>query len=111
MLNFAAGEMGALPAVLIPIFVINNSWPYWLALSLSLLGALVLSVATEAFVIRPLLAGAAAHDVRGHDRFGAGVLRSQPADPRGAVSSPASLPGAVRLAVTVGTLCSVPGSC
>ena len=51
VLNFAAGEMGALPAVLIPILVINNSWPYWLALSLSLLGALVLSVATEAFVI------------------------------------------------------------
>jgi ABC-type branched-subunit amino acid transport system ATPase component/ABC-type branched-subunit amino acid transport system permease subunit len=57
VLNFAAGEMGALPAVLIPILVINNSWPYWLALSLSLLGALVLSVATEAFVIRPLSRG------------------------------------------------------
>ena len=40
VLNFAAGEMGALPAVLIPILVINNNWPYWLALSLSLLGAL-----------------------------------------------------------------------
>ncbi len=57
VLNFAAGEMGALPAVLIPILVINNSWPYWLALTLSLLGALVLSVGTEAFVIRPLSRG------------------------------------------------------
>jgi ABC-type branched-subunit amino acid transport system ATPase component/branched-subunit amino acid ABC-type transport system permease component len=57
VLNFATGEMGALPAVLIPILVINNNWPYWLALALALLGALVLSVATEAFVIRPLSRG------------------------------------------------------
>ena len=28
-----------LPAVLIPILVINNNWPYWLALALALLGA------------------------------------------------------------------------
>ena len=57
VLNFATGEMGALPAVLIPILVINNNWPYWLALALALLGALVLSVGTEAFVIRPLSRG------------------------------------------------------
>jgi ABC-type branched-subunit amino acid transport system ATPase component/ABC-type branched-subunit amino acid transport system permease subunit len=57
VLNFATGEMGALPAVLIPILVINNNWPYWLALPLALLGALMLSVATEAFVIRPLSRG------------------------------------------------------
>ena len=57
VLNFATGEMGALPAVLIPILVINNNWPYWLAVTLALLGALVLSAATEAFVIRPLSRG------------------------------------------------------
>src|SRR4029078_12963141 len=51
VLNFAAGEMGALPAVLIPILVINNSWPYWLALSLSLLCARALRVCTDESVI------------------------------------------------------------
>ena len=57
VLNFATGEMGALPAVLIPILVINNSWPYWLALALALLGSVVLSAGTEALVIRPLSRG------------------------------------------------------
>src|SRR3954453_10820561 len=57
VLNFAAGEMGALPAVLIPILVINNSWPYWLALPLTLLGSALLGGMTEAFVIRPMSRG------------------------------------------------------
>ncbi len=57
VLNFAAGEMGALPAVLIPILVINNGWSYWLALPLALAGATLLGGLTEAFVIRPLSRG------------------------------------------------------
>jgi ABC-type branched-subunit amino acid transport system ATPase component/branched-subunit amino acid ABC-type transport system permease component len=57
VLNFATGEMGALPAVLIPILVLNNNWPYWLALPLSLVGAIALSGAMEAFVIRPMSRG------------------------------------------------------
>src|ERR671913_37293 len=57
VLNFSAGEMGALPAVLIPILVINNGWPYWLALVLALAGSLLLGGMTEAFVIRPLSRG------------------------------------------------------
>jgi ABC-type branched-subunit amino acid transport system ATPase component/ABC-type branched-subunit amino acid transport system permease subunit len=57
VLNFAAGEMGALPAVLIPILVISNGWPYWLALPLALAGSALLGGMTEAFVIRPMSRG------------------------------------------------------
>lgn len=57
VLNFAAGEMGALPAVLIPILVLNNSWPYWLAMPLALLGAMVVSGTMETLVIRPMSRG------------------------------------------------------
>ncbi|MGE0141297.1 MAG: branched-chain amino acid ABC transporter permease, partial [Ilumatobacteraceae bacterium] len=57
VLNFATGEMGALPAVLIPILVINNGWPYWLALVLALVGAVVLSGTVETLVIRPMSRG------------------------------------------------------
>jgi ABC-type branched-subunit amino acid transport system ATPase component/branched-subunit amino acid ABC-type transport system permease component len=57
VLNFATGEMGALPAVLIPILVLNNNWPYWLALLLALAGSITVSGAVEAFVIRPMSRG------------------------------------------------------
>ena len=57
VLNFAAGEMGALPALLMPILVINKGWPYWLALALTLLGAATIGGLTEAFVMRPLSRG------------------------------------------------------
>ena len=57
VLNFAAGEMGALPALLIPILVINKGWPYWLALALTLLGAATIGGLTEALVMRPLSRG------------------------------------------------------
>src|SRR5688572_21335862 len=57
VLNFATGEMGALPAVLIPILVLNNNWPYWLAMPLALLGAMVLSGTMEVLVIRPMSRG------------------------------------------------------
>ena len=57
VLNFAAGEMGALPALLMPILVINKGWPYWLALALTLLGAATIGGLTEALVMRPLSRG------------------------------------------------------
>ena len=53
VLNLAAGEMGALPALLIPILVINKGWPYWLALVLALVGAAAIGGLTESLVIRP----------------------------------------------------------
>jgi ABC-type branched-subunit amino acid transport system ATPase component/ABC-type branched-subunit amino acid transport system permease subunit len=57
VLNFAAGEMGALPALLIPILVINKGWPYWLALVLTLVGAATIGGLTESLVMRPLSRG------------------------------------------------------
>ncbi len=57
VLNFAAGEMGALPAILIPILVINKGWPYWLALPLALAGAATVGGLTERLVMRPLSRG------------------------------------------------------
>jgi len=54
VINFAHGEMGALPALLIPIFVINLSWPYWVALALALLASGVLGGAFEFAIVRPL---------------------------------------------------------
>jgi ABC-type branched-subunit amino acid transport system ATPase component/ABC-type branched-subunit amino acid transport system permease subunit len=57
VLNFAAGEMGALPAVLIPILVINHGWPYWFALPLTLLGAATIGGLTDLLVMRPLSRG------------------------------------------------------
>src|SRR3954447_15442473 len=109
VLNFAAGEMGALPAVLITILVINNNWPYWLALTLSLLGALVLSVATEAFVIRPLSRGPrltmlVATIGLAQVFFGLNLLI-----PRGGELTGKSFPVPFDWSVTVGTLVLGPG--
>lgn len=54
ILNFAHGEIGALPAALIPILVINADLPYWLVLPGALLLAAALGGATELLVIRRL---------------------------------------------------------
>ena len=54
ILNFAHGEIGALPAALVPIFVINHGWPYWVAVPLALLLAGALGGLTEVVVIRRL---------------------------------------------------------
>jgi len=54
ILNFAHGEIGALPAALIPILVINNGWPYWLVMPVALALAAVLGGLTELVVIRRL---------------------------------------------------------
>ncbi len=54
ILNFAHGEIGALPAALIPVLVINNGWSYWLVLPLALGLSASLGGLTELLVIRRL---------------------------------------------------------
>jgi len=54
VINFAHGEMGALPALLVPIFVLNLGWPYPVALGLALLASGVLGGAFEFTIVRPL---------------------------------------------------------
>ncbi len=54
VINFAQGEMGALPALLIPIFVLNFEWPYVVALVLALLASAVLGGLFEFTIVRPL---------------------------------------------------------
>ena len=54
ILNFAHGEIGALPAALIPILVLNADLPYWLVLPGALLLAAALGGATELLIIRRL---------------------------------------------------------
>jgi ABC-type branched-subunit amino acid transport system ATPase component/ABC-type branched-subunit amino acid transport system permease subunit len=54
VLNLAAGEMGALPALLIPILVINHGWPYWPTLVIALAAAALLGGLIEFLVIRRL---------------------------------------------------------
>lgn len=54
ILNFAHGEIGALPAALIPILVINNRWPYWVVLPVALALSAILGGLTELVVIRRL---------------------------------------------------------
>lgn len=54
ILNFAHGEIGALPAVLVPVLVINSGWSYWLVVPMALLCAAALGGLTELLVIRRL---------------------------------------------------------
>lgn len=54
VLNLAAGEMGALPGLMVPILVLSHGWPYWTAVPLALVGATVLGGLIEFLVIRRL---------------------------------------------------------
>lgn len=54
VINFAHGEMGALPALLIPIFVLNLHWPYPIALLLALVASAAIGGAFEFSIVRPL---------------------------------------------------------
>jgi ABC-type branched-subunit amino acid transport system ATPase component/ABC-type branched-subunit amino acid transport system permease subunit len=54
VLNFAQGEMGALPAFLIPILVLNRHWNYWVTLIMALAGAVFVGGLTEFLIIRRL---------------------------------------------------------
>lgn len=54
VINFAHGEMGALAALMIPIFALNLGWPYPIALMIALLVAAAVGGLFEFLVIRPL---------------------------------------------------------
>ena len=54
VINFAHGEMGALAALMIPIFALNLEWPYAIALVIALLVAAAVGGLFEFLVIRPL---------------------------------------------------------
>ncbi|HVT78663.1 MAG TPA: branched-chain amino acid ABC transporter permease, partial [Acidimicrobiales bacterium] len=54
VINFAYGEMGALPAVIVPVLVLNHGWSWWLAMPLSIALAGGLGALTEVTVIRRL---------------------------------------------------------
>jgi len=54
VLNFAHGEMGALPALLVPILVRNYGWNYWVATTLALLLAVAIGALMELGVMRRL---------------------------------------------------------
>jgi branched-subunit amino acid ABC-type transport system permease component len=54
VLNFAHGELGALPAIIIPVLVINYGWSYWSAMPLALVASAVGGALMELVVIRKL---------------------------------------------------------
>ena len=54
VLNFAQGDMGAFPALFIPILVLNRGWNYWATLVLALAGSLIVGALFEFLVIRRL---------------------------------------------------------
>ncbi len=110
VLNFAAGEMGALPALLIPILVINKGWPYWLALPLTLIGAAAIGGVTESLVMRPLSRGPrltmlVATIALAQALFGFSLLI-----PRGGDFTGKLFPTPFQWRLTIGTLVLGPGS-
>ena len=54
VLNFAHGEMGALPAIIVPVLVVNAGWGYWPALAVALAAAAAAGALIEIVIIRPL---------------------------------------------------------
>jgi ABC-type branched-subunit amino acid transport system ATPase component/ABC-type branched-subunit amino acid transport system permease subunit len=54
VLNFAHGEMGALPALLVPLLVRNYEWNYWVATLLALVLAVAIGAAMELGIMRRL---------------------------------------------------------
>ncbi len=52
--NFAHGEMGALPAIIIPVLVLGHGLTYWLALPTAIVAAVAAGALTEFLVIRRL---------------------------------------------------------
>ena len=52
IVNFAQGDLGALPAVLAVMLVVAWGWSYWLGLAAGLAGAIVLGVLVESLIIR-----------------------------------------------------------
>ncbi len=54
VLNLAAGELGALPSLIVPLLVLNAGWPYWIVLPMGLVTAAMLGGLCELLVIRRL---------------------------------------------------------
>src|SRR2546423_2652518 len=54
VLNFAHGEIGALPAILVAVLVLNHGWSWGLAVPVCLVLAACLGAATELVVVRRL---------------------------------------------------------
>jgi len=54
VINFAHGELGALPALIVPILVLNHGWSYWAAVPLALAGGAAGGALMETLVIRRL---------------------------------------------------------
>ena len=54
VINFAYGEMGALPAVIVPVLVLNHGWSWWLAVPVGVAVAGGIGAVTEFAVIRRL---------------------------------------------------------
>ncbi len=52
ILNFAQGELGTAPTVLVVCLVVYAGWNYFLALSIGLVGALLLGALVELAIIR-----------------------------------------------------------
>jgi len=52
VLNFAAGELGLLPAVLATLLILESGWNWYLSFFLALLCAAVIGVATEFLIVR-----------------------------------------------------------
>ncbi|HEX6425380.1 MAG TPA: ABC transporter permease [Acidimicrobiales bacterium] len=52
IVNFAQGDLGALPTVLAVMLVVAWGWSYWLGLAVGLAAAIVLGVLVESLIIR-----------------------------------------------------------
>jgi ABC-type branched-subunit amino acid transport system ATPase component/ABC-type branched-subunit amino acid transport system permease subunit len=109
VLNFAAGEMGALPAILIPILVINKGWPYWLALLLALAGAATVGGMTERLVMRPLSRGPRLTMLVATIGLAQALFGFSLLIPRAGDLSGKSFPAPFDWRLTVGTLVLCPG--
>ena len=54
VLNFAHGEIGALPAILVAVLVLNHGWSWWVAVPAGLAMSAAMGAVTEWVVIRRL---------------------------------------------------------
>jgi branched-chain amino acid transport system permease protein len=57
IVNFAQGDLGAVPAVLVVMLVVTRSWNYWLGLAAGLAAAVVLGALVETLIIRRFFTG------------------------------------------------------
>jgi ABC-type branched-subunit amino acid transport system ATPase component/ABC-type branched-subunit amino acid transport system permease subunit len=55
VVNFAHGSIGALCALIVPVLVIQEGWPFWPSIVIALLAAMVVGVLIDVLVMRRLL--------------------------------------------------------